>query len=257
MGILQEIVEYKKSSLNKSYSYFDELLGRIKENNKVLSLKEFVISSKPIKTPIIAEIKQASPSMGHIKNVDIRKQAKLYQEAGACGISVLTDEKFFKGELKFLELVRSVVNIPVMRKDFVIDPIQVYETKAFGADAILLIARILDIYQIEDITYEAKKLSLDILMEIFEETEIEKISKFDFELVGVNNRDLDTLDIDISKSKKLLPLLRKNTKSLLISESGISSKEDIDYLEGFDGFLIGTSIMKEENPYEKLKELIW
>ncbi|GAB6078416.1 indole-3-glycerol phosphate synthase TrpC [Hydrogenobaculum acidophilum] len=255
MGILQEIVEYKKSSLNKSYSYFDELLGMIKEAKPPLSLKNAIISSKAIKTPIIAEIKQASPSMGHIKSVDIKDQAHKYQEAGACAISVLTDDKFFGGKLSYLEKVKSAVEIPLMRKDFIIDPIQVYEARAYKADAILLIARILDKYQIEDISYEAKKLGLDILMEIFEKDEIEKVK--DFEIIGVNNRDLDTLDINISKSKEMLPILKENTRAVLISESGIFSKEDINFLEGYDGFLIGTSIMKEDNPAKKLKELVW
>lgn len=255
MGILQEIVEYKKSNLNKSYSYFDELLGRIKEAKPSLSLKGAILSSKAIKTPIIAEIKQASPSMGHIKNVDIKEQAYAYQDAGACAISVLTEDKFFNGKLEYLEGVKSVVNIPVMRKDFIIDPIQVYEAKAYKADAVLLIARILDKYQIEDISYEAKKLSLEILMEIFEEHEIEKVKEFD--IIGVNNRDLDTLDVNISKSKEILPVLRECTKAVLISESGIFSKADIEFLEGYDGFLVGTSIMKEDNPAQKLKELVW
>ncbi|MGC8650327.1 MAG: indole-3-glycerol phosphate synthase TrpC [Hydrogenobaculum sp.] len=255
MGILQEIVEYKKSSLKKSYSYFDELLGRIKEAKPSLSLKGAILSSKATKTPIIAEIKQASPSMGHIKNVDIKEQAYTYQEAGACAISVLTDDKFFGGKLDYLEEVKSVVEIPVMRKDFIIDPIQVYEARAYKADAILLIARILDKYQIEDISYEAKKLGLEILMEIFEEHEIEKVK--DFEIIGVNNRDLDTLDVDIAKSKEMLPILKENTKAVLISESGIFSKDDINFLEGYDGFLVGTSIMKEDNPAQKLKELVW
>ena len=137
--------------------------------------------------------------MGHIKNVDIKDQAYIYQEAGACAISVLTEEKFFNGKLSFLEDVKSVVNIPVMRKDFIIDPLQIYEARAYKADAILLITRILDKYQIEDISYEAKKLGLEMLMEIFEEHEIEKAKGF--EIIGVNNRDLDTLDIDINKSK--------------------------------------------------------
>lgn len=255
MGFLEEIVEYKKKSLNKSYSYFDELLGRIKETRPVLSLKESILSSKAIKTPIIAEIKQASPSMGHIKDVDIKDQAYTYQEAGACAISVLTEEKFFNGKLSFLEDVKSVVNIPVMRKDFVIDPLHVYEARAYKADAILLIARILDKYQIEDISYEAKKLGLEMLMEIFEEHEIEKVKEF--EIIGVNNRDLDTLDIDINKSKEMLPILKDYTKAVLIAESGISSKEDIEFLKGYDGFLVGTSIMKEDDPAKKLKELVW
>ncbi len=254
MGILQEIVEYKKSRLNKSYSYFDELLGRIKESKPAISLKDAIISSKAKKIPIIAEIKQASPSMGHIKTVDIKEQANIYQKAGACAISVLTENRFFGGKLEYLEEVKSIVNIPIMRKDFILDPIEVYEARAYKADAILLIARILDKYQIEDISYEAKKLGLEILMEIFEESEIEKVK--DFDIIGVNNRDLDTLDVDISKSKKLLPILREQTKAILISESGIFSKEDIRYLEGYDGFLIGTSIMKEDNPANKLRELI-
>jgi indole-3-glycerol phosphate synthase len=255
MGILQDIVEYKKSSLNKSYSYFDELLGRIREAKPSISLKDAILSSKAIKTPIIAEIKQASPSMGHIKDVDIKEQAYTYQEAGACAISVLTEDKFFNGKLKYLEDVKSVVNIPIMRKDFIIDPIQVYEAKAYKADAILLIARVLDKYQIEDISYEAKKLGLEMLMEIFEEHEIEKVKEF--EIIGVNNRDLDTLDVNISKSKEILPMLREHTKAVLISESGISSKKDIEFLKGYDGFLVGTSIMREDDPAQKLKELVW
>ncbi len=193
--------------------------------------------------------------MGHIKEVNIENQASIYEEAGACAISVLTEDKFFKGSLAFLERVKKIVKIPIMRKDFIIDPIQIYEARAFKADAILLIARILDRHQIKDLSYEAKKLNIDILMEIFDESEIEKIKAFD--IIGFNNRDLDTLEVDISKSKKIYPILKEHTKGLLISESGIYSKEDIHFLKEYDGFLIGTSIMKDKEPMQKLKELIW
>ncbi len=255
MGILNEIIELKKKGLNKSYLYFDELNARIKENPHPLSLKGAITSSKSQKTPVIAEIKQSSPSMGHIKKVNIKDQAHIYESAGACAISVLTEKNFFEGDLTYLEEIKSVVNIPTMRKDFIIDPVEVYEARAYMADAVLLIARILDKSQLYDISYEAEKLGLEILMEIFEEEEIKKVQNFD--IIGVNNRDLDSLEIDITKSKKLLPILKENTKAILISESGMSSKEDIKYLKGYDGFLIGTSIMKEEDPAKKLKELIW
>ncbi len=228
---------------------------KIKERKKFFSLEEAL---KSCRTRIIAEVKKASPSAGLIKEVSPSQQAKLYQEGGAVAISVLTEDKFFNGSLKDLEEVRNAVALPVLRKDFIFDPVQVLEAKAFGADAILLIVKMLEYGQLQDLLTYAESLRLDALVEVFSIEEAEKALKAGAKIIGINNRDLETLKVDLDLSKKLAPKIKQMGAKFLIVESGIENREQILEFEslGVDAFLIGTSLMRERDPVKKLKELL-
>ena len=258
MNILQKIVKDKlphleRKKLNPSY------VRRIKElaqNRK--DVKDPFKSCCNKKVPIIAEIKQASPSEGEIKKVDPVEIAKIYEHSGACAISVLTEENYFRGSLEFLKKVRDAVNIPLLRKDFIVDPLEVWEAKAFGADMVLLIVKILDEVLLRDLIDLSKELGLTPLVEVFDEGELEKVLKYYRDLVGVNNRNLETLEVDLKVSERLIPKMKEAGVRCAVAESGISKREDIEKLlkVGADAFLIGTSLMKSPDPGRKLKELI-
>ena len=257
MKILQQIVNAKLPLLEKKKK--DTLyVEKIKEMaNKRKDIKNPFESCCERKIPIIAEIKQASPSEGMIKKVDPVEVAKIYEQNGACAISVLTEENYFKGSLEFLKKVRKAVNLPLLRKDFIVDPLEVWEAKAFGADMVLLIAKILDEAKLKDLIDLALELGLTPLVEIFDENELEKVVKYYKDLVGVNNRNLETLHVDLKVSERLIPLMKKAGVKCTVAESGIKSKSEVEKLLqiGADMFLIGTSLMKSPNPGEKLKSL--
>ena len=210
------------------------------------------------RTRIIAEVKKASPSAGLIKEVSPREQAQLYQEGGAVAISVLTEDRFFRGSLEDLKKVREGVCLPILRKDFIFDPIQILEAKAFGADAILLIVRILDYKQLEDLLNYSRELGLDALVEVFDLREAERALKAGANILGINNRDLQTLKVDLQVSRRLAPELKQMGAKFVVVESGIESREQILEFEsrGVDAFLIGTSLMRSSDPIRKLKELM-
>lgn len=210
---------------------------------------------------IIAEIKKASPSAGLINpqfaaNFDPVRIASLYAENGARAISVLTDEKFFQGSLEHLRQVKSFVKLPVLRKDFTLAEYHIYEGRAAGADAILLIAAVLDEYQLKDYQDLIIELGMTALIEIHAEDEIKKISTFAPKLVGINNRDLATLKVDIGTTEKLLPKI--SWKATVISESGLKDHESLVKLvqKGVGGFLIGETLLKEGSAGENLRRLL-
>ena len=220
---------------------------------ETFSLAESITSG----SGIIAEFKRRSPS----KNVINQKSsvidvAKGYEEAGVSGLSVLTDTKYFGGSLDDLVQVRDIVNLPILRKEFIIDSYQIFEAKAFGADAILLIAAILSEDEIVELSSLAIDLGLEVLLEIHNEAELYKAKLNHVNLVGINNRNLKTFEVSLETSKTLIKLIPKN--KIKISESGISSLEAIKDLKhhGFDGFLIGENFMKMENPAESAIELL-
>jgi len=204
---------------------------------------------------IIAEVKQASPSLGKIKNVDVVEQAKTYEKAGAAAISVLTDKYKFAGSFEFLKRVSEAVSLPVLCKDFIVDNVQIDIAYQFGADAVLLIASMLEKSELEDLFYYASKLGLYVLLEIHEEDELEKIEDLPVKFLGVNNRDLKTLKINRNKGIKIIRKLQG--KFVLVAESGMESAENIRdfYMSGAEMFLVGTALMKAENAETKLKEL--
>jgi indole-3-glycerol phosphate synthase len=208
-------------------------------------------------TSIIAEVKRASPSAGVIRtNYDPEHIAATYQRAGATAISVLTEPHHFGGSPDHLRAVRRVVSLPVLRKDFVCDSYQVCEAAAWGADVVLLIAAVLKPPVLKSLYEEAEELCLDVLVEIHDESELDAALACKHAIIGVNSRNLATLKTDLAVARRLAALLPPDR--VFIAESGIKSRSDIEELEklGYDGFLVGETLMKDENPAGKLAELL-
>lgn len=211
--------------------------------------------SKPDKISIIAEIKKSSPSLGPIRpDANVRQTARLYEECGASAISTLTDNKHFGGSIEDLIEARNSVKIPILRKDFIIDDKQIYETRACGADALLLIVAALDDHELNDFYQTASGLGLASLVETHSAGEIERALKINPAIVGINNRCLKTLNIDLSVSEKLRGMIPPEV--CVISESGIKDKTDVLRLAtaGINAFLIGTSIISSDDPGRVLRE---
>lgn len=205
---------------------------------------------------VIAEIKKASPSKGVIReHFNPRDLARSYAEAGATCLSVLTDETFFQGSNQFLQQARDACVLPVLRKDFTVDPYQVYEARSIGADCILLIVAILDLSELKSLAELAGSLGLDVLIEVHDEHDLALALSLEPQLIGVNNRDLRTFTVSLDTTLMLLEKIPSHT--LVISESGISAKEQVEQLgnAGVAGFLVGESLMREEDPGIKLKAL--
>ena len=245
MSILQKIVANTKTNLVHKKAEFP--LEKIKSSLENLKLPRGKfkdnISSKD--EAIIAEIKKASPSAGIIKeDFDPIKIAMEYESFGALALSILTEEDFFMGSIEYLKDVKKITSLPILRKDFMIDEYQIYESKLIGADCILLIASILTDQQIEDFITIAKKLELDYLIEVHDENELKRVDRFEDALIGVNNRNLETFEVDLNNSVRLRNSFRQN--NIFIAESGIKSREDMNYLKmnNIKVFLIGESLMR-------------
>ncbi|MFL5808836.1 MAG: indole-3-glycerol phosphate synthase TrpC [Flavisolibacter sp.] len=255
MNILDKIVEQKQDEVAYRKMHTDarslELLPYFKR--KTLSLKQFILDES--RTGIIAEYKRRSPSRGVInEKVNVKELAAAYASHGASGISVLTDGPNFGGTLD--DLVNARENkVPLLRKDFMIDEYQIIESKAYGADVILLIAACLEVSQVKTLARVAKDLGLEVLLEIHNENELEHICD-DVDLVGVNNRNLKTFDVDIQRSLDLINKI-PSTKPA-IAESGISDVQTIVSLKqaGFKGFLIGENFMKHADPAIAFAEFV-
>lgn len=208
-------------------------------------------------TAIIAEVKKGSPSKGIIReDFDPLKIAGIYQTNGATCLSVLTDEKFFLGHLRFLTLIREAVSLPLLRKDFICDPYQIYEARAAGADAILLIAAMLDLGQLREFHAIARGVNLDVLLEVHDECEMETALQTDCTLIGVNNRNLRTFVTDLNTTGRLARMMPADR--LLVAESAINSRADVVRLQadGAKAFLIGESMMREDDIGAKLQQLL-
>jgi indole-3-glycerol phosphate synthase len=206
---------------------------------------------------IIAEVKQASPSKGLIRaDFDAVAIAKDYAAHGASAISVLTEERFFQGSLRHLEEIRHAVDSPLLRKDFMLDPYQLVEAKSYGADAVLFIAAMLDAGLMRELREQATALSLDALIEVHTEQELAAAVAAGAQLIGVNNRDLKTFEVNLSTTERLAPLIPAGTPA--VCESGIDSLEQIRRIEklGIHAFLIGESLMRAPRPGAKLRELL-
>ena len=206
---------------------------------------------------VIAEIKKASPSKGVLRE-DFKPPeiAASYAAHGAACLSVLTDEHFFLGHLSYLALIREQVSLPLLRKDFIFDPYQIYQARAAGADAILLIAAMLELSQLREFSAIARELSLDVLLEVHDEKELETALQTDCNLIGINNRDLRSFVVDISTSERLAALVPPDR--ITVAESGITRRDEIVRLteKGVHAFLIGESMMREEDIGAKLQELL-
>lgn len=206
---------------------------------------------------IIAEFKRRSPSLPDLNlKADVKEITRAYEEAGAAGISVLTDEEFFGGSNDDLMIARETVNLPLLRKDFIIDAYQIYEAKAIGADVILLIAAILSPKQIETFTKTAKDLGLEVLLEVHDEEELKRSAMPGVDMIGVNNRNLKTFEMDLGISKELADKIP--AEYVKVSESGISETAAIQELQkyGYQGFLIGGTFMAKEDPGKDAKTFI-
>ncbi len=252
--ILSEIVSNKKAEVAAlSPRLVSEFMKRI---NDMPATKDFVgsISGKE-DVSIVAEIKKSSPSLGVLRrDINVGEMASLYQRCGASAISVLTDMKYFGGSIEDLIEARRNINLPILRKDFVIDKKQIFEARAYGADAILLIVAALDDHKLLDFKQTASGLGLACLFETHTAQEVDRALKMNPSLVGINNRNLKTLDIDLSITEELRALIPNDI--CVISESGIRSKSDISRLRGagVNAFLIGSSIVRADNPEKALRE---
>ena len=246
MNILDKIVNAKKLRLDelKKTVSLDEIKQKATSlENKPSSFRDSLLSSNQ---SIIAEIKQASPSAGIIdNNFDPERQAIHYENIGATAISVLTEEDFFLGSAEHLQKVKQKSSLPILRKDFNIHEYQIYEARILDADCILLIASILNDEQISHFIDVAKSLNLDCLMEVHYQDELNRIESIKDVIIGVNNRNLKTFEVDISLSVTLKNSYQGDNP--FVAESGIKSQQDLDYLmnNGINNFLIGESLMKK------------
>ena len=245
MNILQKIVDNTRTKLINKKAELP--LEQIKISLDGINLPKSRFKSNILNQDeaIIAEIKKASPSAGVIlDDFDPVKKAKEYEAFGALALSILTEEDFFMGSVEYLKDVKEVTSLPILRKDFIIDEYQIYESKLIGADCILLIASILSDRQIDDFIKIAEKLELDYLIEVHDEIELKRVEHFKDALIGVNNRNLKTFEVDLDNSVRLRNLFKQ--KNIFVAESGIKSKKDIDYLKknNLRVFLIGESLMR-------------
>ena len=256
MKILDKIVRDKKLEVDKlsSNSSINELESSRLFSRQCISLKDSILKSTG---GIICEFKRRSPSNNNINyKSNVSEVVKGYQKAGAAGLSILTNKQYFDGDIKDIVEIRDISSIPILRKEFIISEYQIIEAKSIGSDAILLIASILSKEEIQNYSSLAKNIGLEVLFEIHDAEELEKISGENIDIIGVNNRNLDTLEIDIQNS---VDLYSKIPNSFVkISESGISKVESILKLRevGYQGFLIGENFMKTDDPFESAYNFI-
>ena len=245
MTILNDIVKNTKAKLvkKKSAVSLDEI--KLQLSRLDLPKGKFKASLAGKAEAVIAEIKKASPSAGIIsENFDPIQKAQEYEAFGAAALSILTEEDFFLGSNQYLEDVKAITSLPILRKDFMVDEYQIYEAKLIGADCILLIASILSDIEITDFVALAEVLELDYLIEVHDAEALQRVEHFNNALIGVNNRNLKTFEVDINNSVNLKNSFSGN--NIFIAESGIKNKDDLSYLKerGISVFLIGESLMR-------------
>lgn len=255
--MISRIIEEKKRVIEESKRKKpkDELLKEITNISVNSTFKKYV--SRPHHINLIAEIKKASPSKGIIRgDFNPVKIAATYQAHGAAAISVLTDERFFEGKLEYIRMVKEVVSLPVLRKDFIIDEYQVYESVSCGADAILLIADLLSDGEMTDLYQLATSLGLDVLLEVHNEEDMDKAIATGGDIIGINNRDLHNFKVDLAMTQKLIRLIPAH--KIKVSESGIKSYEDVMFLKslGVNAVLIGEAFMEASDIAAKMREIM-
>jgi indole-3-glycerol phosphate synthase len=256
MNIMEEILAHKKQEVQeRKLLYPTKLLEKsIYFDSPTVSMKEYLVNKH--KSGVIAEFKRKSPSKGIFnKYIAVEQTSISYMQAGASGLSVLTDEKYFGGKNEDLTTARQYNFCPILRKDFIIDEYQIIEARSIGADAILLIANILDQSALNNLAALAKDCTLEIILEVHTAADLDKINDM-VDIVGVNNRDLKTFSTDVNTSFELEPLIPAGITK--ISESGISEPRIAAKLKqaGFDGFLIGEQFMKNSRPGAACAEFI-
>ena len=245
MNVLDEIVLNTKSKLEamKSKTSLKELISQV---NKIKIEKSgFKENLSANDQAIIAEIKKASPSAGIIsEDFDPVSKAKEYELLGASALSILTEEDYFLGSIQYLKDVKAISKLPILRKDFIVDEYQIYESKLIGADCILLIVSILSDSELQRFTSLADTLGLDYIIEVHDEAELKRVEDFSDAIIGVNNRDLKTFEVNIENSIRLRNFFKK--ENIFVAESGIKNQKDIDELSkhNINVFLIGESLMR-------------
>lgn len=258
--ILQRIVDYKKDELASAISRtpLADLKARCADAPPVRGFRESLERvDEAGRTAVIAEVKKGSPSKGVIRaDFDPVAIAALYEKNGAACLSVLTDEHFFLGRIDYLTCIRGAVNIPLLRKDFIFDGYQIFEARAAGADAVLLIAAMLELGRLREFIAMARELTLDVLLEVHDESELETALETDCRLIGINNRNLRTFATDLGTTERLCALMPPGR--FPVSESGITNRPDILRLTaaGARAFLIGESLMREADIGGKLREIL-
>ncbi len=255
-NVIADIVAKKKEKLALRMKEMPVVRLREMANNAMPRRDFRAAISRRDRINIIAEIKKASPSCGIIcEQFDPVQQARLYSASGACAISVLTEENYFKGDISFLQMVRDNTSLPVLRKDFIFDTYQVYESLVFGADAILIIAALVDLFTLIEMLELAHNFGLDCLVEVHDQKDIDKVLSTEAEMIGINNRDLSSFDVDIETSARLYPLIPKS--KIVVVESGIKGAEHVEKFNslGITSFLVGETLMRSGNVPSAIREM--
>ncbi|MFH1126398.1 MAG: indole-3-glycerol-phosphate synthase [Candidatus Altiarchaeota archaeon] len=249
--VRETLKDVKSKKVDTAYVY--EIEERLNAFREPLGL-----AKAPLGNSIIAEVKFASPSGGEISKVGVEEVVRDYVDGGAAALSILTEEEYFKGSLDFLERARSIASIPILRKDFILDGFQIKEARAFGADGVLLIAGLLG-DRLEEMINAAHSFGLWALVETHNEDDIQEALDAGARIIGINNRDLGSMEVELGTTIKLCELIPKD--KTLVAESGISTPEDIKKLKKEckripDFYLIGTSLMKTKNRGKKLRDFL-
>jgi indole-3-glycerol phosphate synthase len=255
--ILKTIIAKKKEriTLAKQQLPEDDLKAKLNGLAAPRPFKEAIGKARQIS--LIAEIKQSSPSGGLLRrNFDLREIARSYQEAGAQAVSILTEEDFFGGSSAYINEVKNIITVPVLRKDFILESYQVYESRYLGADAILLIADLLTKDKLAELMQVADNLGLDYLVEVHDEKELKKVLSLKAPIIGINNRNLHTLAVDFKTTEKLFTLIPRD--KVVVVESGIKNYQDVLFLKilGANSVLIGTAFMEAEDIKIKVEEVM-
>ncbi|HDM37602.1 MAG TPA: indole-3-glycerol phosphate synthase TrpC [Candidatus Omnitrophica bacterium] len=256
--MIDRIIEKKKQEIDelKSQLPLDELKQKIKDTKRERIFKEALI--KDGRLSLIAELKKASPSKGILRvDFDLLKIAKIYERGKVDALSVLTEKEFFDGDINYIPLLKKNTTLPILQKDFLIDEYQLYHAVYLGADAILLITSILNKRQMTSFIQIANALNLDVLVEVHSKEDVKKALDVDAEIIGINNRDLKTFNIDIKNTERLIPLIKEAKDKIIVSESGIETEKDIIYLKnlGVNAILVGEAFMRSENILSKINEI--
>ena len=257
-NVLEKIISDKKDALSliKKRKTLESLKRNIKEL-KFYDFKEAIKNNSGVS--LISEIKKASPSAGVLVNdFNHLEIAKMYIDSGATCLSVLTEEKYFLGKLEYMQDIKKTLKIPILAKDFFIDPYQVMLSKSYGCDCILIIIAAVSEKQADEIYSEALKHNLSVIIEVHDKKEAEKALKYEHALIGINNRNLKTLEVSINNTLSIFEVVKAH-KEPLVSESGIKNEDDAKFIfnkTGIKNFLIGESLLKSDNPSDLMKRLI-
>jgi len=254
--MLNEIIAQKREEVEQRKKSIP--LSRLKEGIAQREAPlDFALALEDTHTRLIAEVKRASPSRGVLcPDFDPVELARKYAQGGAAAISVLTEANYFEGSIDHLAAIREEIHLPLLRKDFIFDPYQVYESRAYGADALLLIVAILNQKQLEELLSLSHNLGLKCLVETHSQGEVERAVSSQAKIIGINNRDLTTFAIDVNTTRQLLPLIPQGR--IVVSESGISSRSDVERLKGWgvNAVLVGEALVTAGDIVTKVRELI-